>query len=79
MTTLRSSPGCVWNERLSCVTFLISTGANGSEIEPAELPTVVDKLSHLDSSYNEDLQGHVRDWGIFRAVIHQMVWEALQR
>jgi ADP-ribose pyrophosphatase YjhB (NUDIX family) len=48
------------------------------EIEPAELPTVVDKLSHLDTSYNEELQGQVRDWGIFRAVIHQMVWEALQ-
>jgi hypothetical protein len=48
------------------------------EIEPAELLTVVDKLSHLDTSYNEELQGQVRDWGIFRAVIHQMVWEALQ-
>lgn len=48
------------------------------EIEPVELVEVADRLSHLNAEYSEALEGQVRDWGVFRAVIHRAVWEALK-
>lgn len=48
------------------------------EIEPGALPTVADHLEHVGANYSEQIGGRWQDWGHFRAVIHTLVWEALQ-
>lgn len=48
------------------------------EIEPEQLPGIADYLQHLGDTYNEELGGNIHHWGIFRAVIHRAVWEALK-
>src|SRR5579872_6106438 len=47
-------------------------------IQPDELPVFVERLSHLEQLYDPQVAGNWHDWGQFRAVIHQAVWEALQ-
>ena len=47
-------------------------------IQPDELPVFVERLSHLEQRYDPQVAGNWHDWGQFRAVIHQAVWEALQ-
>lgn len=48
------------------------------EIEPAQLPERAAFLEQIgDPSYNKEIDGSLRDWGRFRAAIHQLVWEAL--
>ena len=46
------------------------------EIEPAELPRVVERLESLDDATRGSV-GSWRDWGRFRAVVHRAVHEAL--
>lgn len=48
-------------------------------IQPADLPTLVEQLSHLDRDYDSQIAGDWHDWGQFRAVIHRLVWESLQK
>lgn len=47
-------------------------------IAPTELPVLTERLSHLERHYDSQITGDWHDWGQFRAVIHQAVWEALQ-
>jgi 8-oxo-dGTP pyrophosphatase MutT (NUDIX family) len=49
------------------------------EIEPDELLQIAEHLNNLGAGQSEELRGRWQDWGTFRAVIHQLVWEALQR
>lgn len=50
---------------------------NFREIAPHELPALADKLDHLQNIYSHELNGKWGEWGTFRAVIHRLVWEAL--
>ncbi len=47
------------------------------EIEPAELPTLADKLDHLKVQFGAEDGENWGPWGEFRAVIHRLVYEAL--
>ncbi len=47
------------------------------EIEPAELPAIADHLDQLPDAYDEILADNWQVWGRFRAVIHRVVWDAL--
>ncbi|MGH2373399.1 MAG: NUDIX hydrolase [bacterium] len=47
-------------------------------IEPAELLTIADQLDHLGLGYADELNARWHDWGRFRAVIHRVVWTALE-
>ena len=49
------------------------------EIVPDELPAIAEKLDHLNNVYSHELDGKWGEWGRFRAVIHRLVWEALQQ
>ncbi len=49
------------------------------EIAPDELPTIAERLAHVRNEYSERINGNWSAWGEFRAVIHHLVWEALQR
>ncbi len=49
------------------------------EIEPDELLTIAQHLSNVTPTEGSDnMDGHLRDWGEFRAVIHRAVWQALK-
>ena len=48
------------------------------EVKPADLPAMADYLDGIGATYSEEIEGDWRDWGRFRAVIHRVVWEALQ-
>ena len=48
------------------------------EIPPEALPIIAENLEHLTANYSKNIDGHWRDWGHFRAIIHRLVWEALQ-
>ncbi len=47
------------------------------EIEPAELPAIADHLDQLPDVHDEILADNWQVWGRFRAVIHRVVWDAL--
>jgi 8-oxo-dGTP pyrophosphatase MutT (NUDIX family) len=47
------------------------------EIMPAELPERADFLANLPAGYSPELGDDWSDWGRFRAIIHRLVWEAL--
>lgn len=47
-------------------------------VERAELLTIADQLDHLDVGYADELNARWDDWGHFRAVIHRVVWTALE-
>jgi ADP-ribose pyrophosphatase YjhB (NUDIX family) len=49
------------------------------EITVDELPERVAFFSSLPLTYSTALGGHLSDWGKFRAVIHDLVWEVLNR
>ncbi|GCE27841.1 NUDIX hydrolase [Dictyobacter alpinus] len=49
------------------------------EITPAELLPLADRLEQLGANYSPDLEGRWGDWGRFRAVIHRLVWQALEK
>jgi ADP-ribose pyrophosphatase YjhB (NUDIX family) len=49
------------------------------EIEPAELPEVAAFLEAVKNEYSDEIDGIWKDWGHFRAVIHRVVWEALEK
>lgn len=48
-------------------------------ISPDDLPMIAERLSNLEPDYDEEIGGDWRDWGQFRAVIHRLVYEALQQ
>ncbi|HEY0757541.1 MAG TPA: NUDIX hydrolase [Ktedonobacteraceae bacterium] len=48
------------------------------EIMPAELPERAAFLAHLSSDYSDSWGIEWVAWGRFRAVIHRLVWQALQ-
>ncbi|GCE06295.1 NUDIX hydrolase [Dictyobacter aurantiacus] len=48
------------------------------EIAPEELPTLAEHLERLGDQYSEQIGGRWAYWGRFRAVIHRLVWQALQ-
>ena len=48
------------------------------EVTPAELPALADKLDHLGQQFSTELSSDWATWGQFRAVIHRLVYEALQ-
>ncbi|MGQ0550700.1 MAG: NUDIX hydrolase [Armatimonadota bacterium] len=48
------------------------------DIELPELLAIADQLDHLDLGYAKELHSRWCDWGRFRAVIHRVVWDALQ-
>ncbi len=47
-------------------------------IAPTELPILTERLKHLKQEYDPQVGGDWHDWGQFRAVIHEIVWEALE-
>lgn len=47
------------------------------EITPEELPERENFFAHLPQDYSAYLGGKVADWGQFRAIIHELVAEAL--
>lgn len=44
----------------------------------AELPHIADRLGSLDAEFTRDLNTTWQDWGIFRAVVHRAVYDALR-
>ncbi|GER89245.1 NUDIX hydrolase [Dictyobacter vulcani] len=48
------------------------------EITSAELLPLAEHLDHLGAQYSPELQGRWGDWGRFRAIIHRLVWQALE-
>jgi ADP-ribose pyrophosphatase YjhB (NUDIX family) len=48
------------------------------EIEVNQLLDVAKTLASLKGQYSEKIDGYWGDWGLFRAAIHHLVWEALQ-
>ena len=48
------------------------------EILPDDLPDIVRELDTLGGDYNDELKAGIGDWGHYRAVIHRLVWQALQ-
>ena len=48
------------------------------EVEPAELLVLADKLDHLGEQFSNEINTNWGIWGRFRAVIHLLVYEALQ-
>jgi 8-oxo-dGTP pyrophosphatase MutT (NUDIX family) len=48
------------------------------EVALAELPGIADALERVPDSFDPEIEGIWRDWGRFRAVVHRVVYEALQ-
>ena len=48
-----------------------------TEIDPARLVEVAERLERVTSSPSADIGGDWADWGRFRAVVHRVVHEAL--
>jgi ADP-ribose pyrophosphatase YjhB (NUDIX family) len=48
------------------------------EIPPEALLAVAENLEQVTTNYSQNIDGYWRDWGHFRAIIHRLVWEALQ-
>jgi 8-oxo-dGTP pyrophosphatase MutT (NUDIX family) len=48
------------------------------EVTIDELLPLAERLDKLGDQYSPQLKGEWNDWGHFRAVIHRVVWEALQ-
>jgi 8-oxo-dGTP pyrophosphatase MutT (NUDIX family) len=47
-------------------------------IFPHELPVVAETLEHVTDSYDEKIEGKWRDWGVFRAVVHRVVFDVME-
>jgi ADP-ribose pyrophosphatase YjhB (NUDIX family) len=52
--------------------------ADFREVLPQELLAVANNLEHVSAQYSQQIDGNWKDWGHFRAIIHRLVWEALQ-
>lgn len=48
------------------------------EVEPDDLLKRAEYLANLQLPDSDEISGSWRDWGQFRAVIHILVWQALQ-
>jgi ADP-ribose pyrophosphatase YjhB (NUDIX family) len=48
------------------------------EVPPQELLAVANNLELVSAQYSKQIDGDWKDWGHFRAIIHRLVWEALQ-
>lgn len=48
------------------------------DVRVDELPGMAQRLDQLGQEFDPEIQGRWRDWGRFRAVIHRVVYEALQ-
>jgi len=48
------------------------------EIEPEDLLAMARQLSQVEPTEQSDMDGHLREWGDFRAIIHRAVWESLR-
>jgi ADP-ribose pyrophosphatase YjhB (NUDIX family) len=48
------------------------------EILPQDLPALASTLAQLGSEDSDAIGGRWSDWGLFRAAIHYLVWEALK-
>lgn len=48
------------------------------EVPPEALLAVAENLEQVTTNYSQNIDGYWRDWGYFRAIIHRLVWEALQ-
>lgn len=46
-------------------------------VAPADLPAMAERLAALPNTRHPEVEGSWRDWGVFRAVIHRVVYEAL--
>jgi ADP-ribose pyrophosphatase YjhB (NUDIX family) len=44
----------------------------------AELPAIAEALERVDGPDHPDIEGAWRDWGRFRAIVHRVVYEALE-
>lgn len=51
--------------------------ADFREILPAELPTLATTLEQVQDDYDTEIRGRWRDWGMFRAIVHRVVYAAL--
>lgn len=51
--------------------------ADFREIFPAELPTLATTLEQVQDDYDTEIRGRWRDWGMFRAIVHRVVYAAL--
>jgi 8-oxo-dGTP pyrophosphatase MutT (NUDIX family) len=49
------------------------------EFEPAELPSLAQRLEALSEDYDPEISGRWRDWGHFRALAHRAVYHALTK
>ena len=49
------------------------------EVDPDSLLTIAQQLSRVQATQQSDaMDGHLHEWGTFRAVIHRAVWESLR-
>ncbi len=51
--------------------------ADFCEILPAELPTLATALEQVQDDYDTEIRGRWRNWGMFRAIVHRVVYAAL--
>ncbi len=49
------------------------------EVRVSELPQLAQRLMQLGQDFDPEIHGRWRDWGRFRAIIHDVVYEALSR
>lgn len=47
------------------------------EVAVDELPALADTLEHIPYGYSEHIDGDWHAWGVFRAVVHRVVYAAL--
>jgi len=52
--------------------------ADFHEIAPDDLSAIAAHLDTLGGDYNDELDASIGEWGHYRAVIHHLVWQALQ-
>ncbi|MBV9280806.1 MAG: NUDIX hydrolase [Chloroflexi bacterium] len=51
--------------------------AGYGEVDIPGLLTIADQLDHLPDSFSVDFGESWRDWGAFRAIVHRVVWQAM--
>ncbi len=47
------------------------------EVTPDELPHLAAALEQVADTYDHEIHGHWRSWGLFRAIVHRVVYAAL--
>lgn len=52
--------------------------ADFRELAVDELPALADTLEHVATGYSSEIEGDWHSWGVFRAVVHHVVYAALQ-